>query len=886
MLLLLAWVAPSFAADRWQVIEAGPFRVLFPEDAADFAELTARRLPALHAAVEAEVGQPLEARVDLLIHDPWSQPNGGAFPLGDSPRMELWAYAPEAEGALGHYTRWGDVLFAHEDAHLVHLGLRPRNLSGRVLFALFGIGPVLRKSPPWLMEGYATLVEGRVTGSGRPHGAWRETVLRRLAQHGRLPAYGSLSGRYRYLVASAFLEWLDHREGGDSLKRVWRRLTAKRRRTVPEAFRGVYGERLSDLYARFRAEVTARALAEEGAAWRRETAWSDLPGPTHGLQLAPDGERLAYVTRPDDGWPELRVVAVAVDEAAEERRADRIGALIESDPLDVAPRDPLPPHRRLHTWRSKTHAPSHPRWVDDTHLVFDALGADGSGRFRRDLYVLDLERGRIRRLTHGADLRSASPTPAGDRVVGVTSRWGLTGLTSVDLRTGATTPITPLRADIVVDQPRPGPGGRLAWLENRGEGFGIRVEADGLQRTVRLPEGAEAVSLAWDGEALLASLERSGRLDVWRYDERWTRLTDTGGAYAPTAGPDAVFHLELDPIRPRIHRVPRDRPALSEGPGPVAVERVDLPETPVESRPYGLGRVRVRLLGSGMMTMGGSTVEMGLLLGDLVGRHQVYAAALVGDGYGQSGTGAWWVDRVLAVEVTTRAWALSPYVGAPLAPGASVDVLAETGTPNTSGSVRAGVWGTGGTDPLAAVWVESAAGWLEPRTRHVWAWAGLDAQAGVGPGSFVYGSAHAGLELGRPLGLGFAGSARITAGRPLSLGGATNSVQPMSAQWNRLRPGWALPLVEQAPGALQAEVWLGHEELHLAVERVVLGGAPWSWAGLRARIRREGDPLNGLPTVDVESGLGCAVEQGGAPAGDACRKLEDLRLWARMHVVP
>jgi hypothetical protein len=64
-------------------------------------------------------------------------------------------------------------------------------------------------------EGYATYVEGRLTGSGRPYGVMRPAMLRQWALEGRLPTYAQLSswGDFQgmamaYLVGSAFLEWL------------------------------------------------------------------------------------------------------------------------------------------------------------------------------------------------------------------------------------------------------------------------------------------------------------------------------------------------------------------------------------------------------------------------------------------------------------------------------------------------------------------------------------------------------------------------------------------------------------------------------------------------------------------------------------------------------
>ena len=126
------------------------------------------------------------------------------------------------------------------------------------------------RAPRWIFEGYATVIEGRITGSGRPSGSMRAAILRKWALEGRLPTYAQLNSDRRflglsmaYLMGSAFLEWLEQRSGPDALRHLWARLTARQRRTFDEAFIGVYGERPDKLYGEFVAQLTesARALA-------------------------------------------------------------------------------------------------------------------------------------------------------------------------------------------------------------------------------------------------------------------------------------------------------------------------------------------------------------------------------------------------------------------------------------------------------------------------------------------------------------------------------------------------------------------------------------------------------------------------------------------------
>src|SRR5436190_16241373 len=100
--------------------------------------------------------------------------------------------------------------------------LRP---SRNPLQRLLPLNPITLRAPRWVLEGYATVIEGRLTGAGRPNSTIRALILRRWAQEGRLPSYSQLNSDQRflgmsmaYLMGSAFLEWLEQRSGTESLR--------------------------------------------------------------------------------------------------------------------------------------------------------------------------------------------------------------------------------------------------------------------------------------------------------------------------------------------------------------------------------------------------------------------------------------------------------------------------------------------------------------------------------------------------------------------------------------------------------------------------------------------------------------------------------------------
>ena len=223
------------AAD-WRTVETAHFRIHYPAPFAAWALHAAGEIEAIHARVTDYVGYVPARRIEVVVADPLANANGTAVPFLDRPEILLWTSAPESESSIGDYGDWMELVATHEIAHIVHLA-RPRNRSSAVLVLLSPapFGPLALASPEWVTEGYATIVEGALTGSGRPGSSFRAMVLRQLAIEGKLPDYGDLDGAQGwlggaipYLVGSAYLEWLSDRDGKDALPRLWKRMASSR----------------------------------------------------------------------------------------------------------------------------------------------------------------------------------------------------------------------------------------------------------------------------------------------------------------------------------------------------------------------------------------------------------------------------------------------------------------------------------------------------------------------------------------------------------------------------------------------------------------------------------------------------------------------------------
>ena len=210
-LLFVSAIYAQAPSEPWRTITTPHFRVHYPVQYEAWASRAASRLESVRAAVVTEVGFAPETVTDVLVENPIAEPNGVTIPLLDNPRIILFPEPPDPEMVIGEYSNWIDLLTVHETAHLVHL-LRPsRNPFDRAIAHLLPLNPITRHAPRWALEGYATVIEGRITGSGRPSGAMRAAVLRTWAMNGQLPTYAQLSadrassaGRWRIWPARRF----------------------------------------------------------------------------------------------------------------------------------------------------------------------------------------------------------------------------------------------------------------------------------------------------------------------------------------------------------------------------------------------------------------------------------------------------------------------------------------------------------------------------------------------------------------------------------------------------------------------------------------------------------------------------------------------------------
>lgn len=913
-------------SDPWRTVRTEHFRVHYPVAAAAWSEGAASRLEEWHARVVAEVGWEADRPIDVVVIDPFSDANGSAVPWERAPRLLLFATAPDASSVIGHYRTWDEILLVHEDAHLMHMMRPARNGLERALSRLTGFGPIATKAPRWVVEGYATVVEGRLTGFGRPHGDERALTLRRLAQEGQLPSYSEMSasgrfagGSFAYLAGSAYLEWLEERAGPGSLKNLWARMTSREIRTFDEAFEGVFGGAPAELYGRFVAETTASAMAMEAALPPDEVLFQRIGWYVDSPAVSPDGTKVAVPTFPRNQLPRVTVWSVSPDTKAVEKSAEQLKKTLERDPEDVAPVAPRhPPHEQLDRRTSRIYAARDVRWMPDgSALLFASWTRDGEGRIRPDLYRWTLDGAKTERISRGADLRSPDPSPDGTWAAAVHNDWGQTDLVRVDLVTGETTPLVWTNGG-EVDAPRiSADGTHLAWLENDGGGWSVVVrdlESGSDWRTEPRPDGPFALDLAWsrDGRALYASLGDDGLIEVnevWRDGGRGRgRLTTTAGGalYPDPLDPDHVMFMSVSSRGFDLHTAPLVETEAIPDVGVSPVRRPAVPEAPslpapvsITSTPYGLGRMEVSpLLGASVSSAAGQgELEIGARIGDPVGRSELLLiGALASPSGGMYGGRAALTSDALPVRI-----GVDGTIGGDDTFDLRRATLGLSVVDRAAGPwwVVTGRLATAFEEALPGdavgdrqlVYADGGMAFAEPATGAASLALGVRGAFGSVAGeAYRQGTASATLRLLRTAPIALSYTLGLSSGTTVlgtfSLGGVSSSVGFDPANlWRVTDPAFGAGVMSGRSHD-QVDVSLDTPIAPFAVRHrfgAELGGEGLTAVGVRAGVPFERQPFFRLPSGRVDSGLACRIEwpgQGWDPR--PCTQLSDYAVWASL----
>ncbi len=650
----------------WKSMETPHYRVHFQEPYEPWTLDVAGRVEAVDSAIAKLVGYRTPKKIDVVVHDPFTQSNGYVIPLLDGTTTVWWATPPDPRSDIGNYRSWGEMLAAHELAHVAHLTRPSRNFWQRLFWSSLpaSIGPIARRSPRWAYEGYATVLEGQITGSGRPNGVWRPAMLRQWAIEGRLPTYAGMNGGtafragdFAYLSGSAFMEWLLKRQGDSTLRHVWRRMTAVTNRSFDQAFTGVYGEPPAILYGRHVAELTGdamRAKADlERSGLREGELVQRLSWSTGDPAISRDGRRVA-LTLSERNKPSRLVVWNTVPDTAQRRRA----APPVRDSLDVPGRTFNPPARRVERELPAHNGSSYlyPRWfADNRRMLVTRWAVRSDGTAGPDAYIWNTATGDVARVTRGESIVQADPSPDSHEAVAMRCHEGHCDIVRVTFAIASVTPLLEGSPTRSYYRPRFSPDGQkfAAAVSDSGRWSVVIADRDGNNsRRIGPDDGVSRYDAQWTagGDSLIVVSERGGvpNLEIMSLDgglRSVTRVTGAAVAPEPNHVDRSIWYLSLHSRGFDVRRLASDAPVADSvvtidatryaWAGIQQTPPVSLGVQPGRAAEYmGLGPSNSRWLPGAAASADGLGGTMTIFRGDIVGRWNTTIAG----SYGEPGT--------------------------------------------------------------------------------------------------------------------------------------------------------------------------------------------------------------------------------------------------------
>ncbi|MBX6332981.1 MAG: hypothetical protein IRY91_14130, partial [Gemmatimonadaceae bacterium] len=297
-----------------------------------------------------------------------------------------------------------------------------------------------------------------------------------------------------------------------------------------------------------------------------------------------------------------------------------------------------------------------PRFLPDgRQLLLVRYTGDADGRIRPDLYLWNFHTGALRRVTHGASIRHADPSPDGRSAVGDRCLEGICDVVRVDLATGHVERLAAGTPQRVFDRPRYSPDGATIAVSVEEHGrwrvalLDARAPSGDSLRYVDPDDGVSRYDAAFlpDGRALVVVSEQGGVQNLARLDlathtvQPLTLVTSAALAPAPDPATGDIYFLHLHPKGLDLNVIPDSvvrapSPALAASLAPAARIPVEpAPAFAAESLPapraYGAGPRRSMLLPGASIGAEGKSFGVMLAGTDPVGRLTWVAQGFFGD---------------------------------------------------------------------------------------------------------------------------------------------------------------------------------------------------------------------------------------------------------------
>jgi hypothetical protein len=682
-LLFSIFIANAELADtaqNWQTFETENFRVHYTSQYKQWALSSAREMEHVRTLIKKQQGRVLDEKVDAYIIDPLNAANGFAIPLSNAPYMTLFTTPPQSDSVIANSTGWQQLLVLHEYVHLVHLGQKNRADWRNKIADWYDIYDASQiTNHRWVSEGYATLLESKLTGRGRLYNNAVEAIIQQFAREGALPNYSQLSdigddylsGSMAYLVGVRYLKWLEENYGEDTLDAVWTRWRAVKKRSFDEAFEGMFQNSAKHLYQRFVAEYTFKAMTkEQGYTKSASTLWLDLKGSVSAPSISPNGKYLAIVDS-SQKQNKTRKITLAVysteaNTKNQQKFKDDVEKLLKADPQDIAQKTPavFKREKKFTLNQLNYNGINNPRWLNNDTIIYGAATVDRKNSRHQDLFSWHIPSNAITKLTSNANIRRfdiANINTKKPFIIAERSRYGSSQLVKLSINGEFEHALMPASVESVYDfvrikpQPKhnyPTNNVSFAYLQTTlNKKWQLKVStldtnsnAITNEQVVPLPINYQFLSFPeWskDGNSIFYVAGVKGETKLYEYNFIETRLTSLTSGQHPVSWPvfidkDQLLHLAINSQGPDIYQLPlsnsnrklianttKSNIVTTQFASKFAIDKAEIKidETIGDITPYGVGPQQSTLtLGASYNSASSSIVELGYKSGDVLQR--------------------------------------------------------------------------------------------------------------------------------------------------------------------------------------------------------------------------------------------------------------------------
>lgn len=474
----------------WQVAETEHFEIVYPSRLAgiedEVAAVAEESLAALvrNLAPGDSAAITFDDPIRIYLSDEDEIANGVAFNVGSSGFTNIWVHVNDFAAIWTGDVKWLRKVVAHELAHIVHYRAVQSNLG--LLSVFFG-----EPLPSFWAEGLAQYQTERWDAQRGDRWLRTATFEDRLNYNdGTSPS----NGRLRYAVGNSQVRYLAQTYGDSTIAQILAHrspalLGLASYHDFYTAFRSVVGKPYAEFSEEWRKHVNVYYNTQAGQMERLDSLGVGplgLPGQVvYDVAYSPDTSRIAAVVLTSLNRPVTRLFVM--NNTAGDSTARRDLRVLAEGAVS-----------------------GHVGWSPTGDRIAYARNRRGRyGSFVDDLYLVEVETGRTRRLT--TDRRASSPSfaPDGRRLAFVGVDGETANVHVLDLETGAETPLTRFEGDVQISTVRWSPAGdRVA--------FSV-FDVDGRRDLATVDVATGAVERLATGEGV-APYERDDRLPVWSPD--------------------------------------------------------------------------------------------------------------------------------------------------------------------------------------------------------------------------------------------------------------------------------------------------------------------------------------------------------------------------------